>query len=233
MFIQSNCAEFLKPAMKQFILLTFFSFFALGCFAQGMYGFEFGIGKASISKSYVTPEFTGYCLVKLSRTFYLGGAMSYERYSFDHSYNQSSANVVPGEVISIKQKSSYLFFTPKVDVGIGYRKYYHVFASFGPGILLSGKQWSNKIEPYVNPSGSTTMDTTAIYTANNLPVLVSRYTIGASRRIPTNRYFNLMVSAEYSYIPTNLTTHGPALKTNYFCITIGVMHKYPMVVIED
>ena len=219
--------------MKPIILIAFISFTTLPSFSQGMYGFEGGAGKATIKKSYITPEFSGYCLMKLSRSFYLGGALSYEYYSFLHNYNPAAASLVYGDVISIRQKSSYLFLTPKIDFGIGYRKHYHAWFSFGPGIFLGGRQLTSKYDTYqTTPPVTTAYDTTGSYTTNNLPMLISRYTLGFSRRISTSRYWNIMFSGEYSYLPTSFAIHGPHLKTNYFCFTVGIMHKYPMVWVE-
>ncbi len=213
------------------ILFIVFLFFALNSSAQGMFGFDAGLGRSTTGRSYTTPAFTGYFLAKLTRTFYLGGAISYERYSFLNKYNAASASSL--NILNIRQKSSYVFFTPRLDVGIGYRKYWHTFFSFGPGLLAEGYQVTNKYTSYyTTPPINTSHDTTSFFTTSDLPVLVSRYTIGVSRRIPTDRYWNIMISAEYSNIPTNLSTQGPALRTNYFAITVGIMHKYPMVLVE-
>ncbi len=220
-----------KNRRAEGILVSCFLFVAFHSAAQGMYGFEGGLGKSTTARAYTTPAFSGYYLSKLSRTFYLGAALNYERYSFLNNYNPVSPSY--GDIISIRQKSSYVILSPKLDVGIGYRKYWHVFASFGAGMLLSGNQVTNKYDHYSTlPPVYTANDTVSHYTSYDLPVLLSRYSFGVARRISTGGYWNIMLSAAYSYIPTNLTTHGPALRTNYFAFTIGIMHKYPMVLVE-
>src|SRR5436190_24105678 len=109
-------ARLIAPHMKPALLAVAFLLLALPSFSQGMYGFTAGIGKGTISKSYTTPAFSVYCLAKLSRTFYLGGAISYERYSFNHNFGTTNATF--GDVININQKSPYTFCTPVLDVGI-------------------------------------------------------------------------------------------------------------------
>lgn len=206
--------------------------FSLQAQAQGMYGFDVGLGKATLGKSYSTPVVSGYYLKKLSRTFYLGVAVAHQRYSFSYNYNKASSSLNYDEAISVRSKSSYLFASPKFDVGIGYRKYLHFFGTFGPGLLLGGNQVSYTLKPYQTlPSGTTATDTAGIITSGDVPRLISRYSMGASWRIPTGRYWNIMLSAEYNVIPSSLNNND-ALKTNFLCFTIGIMHKYPMTFVE-
>lgn len=222
---------YLKKSLRAAGIVSCLLFLSLCASGQGMYGFEAGLGKSTTANSYTTPVLTGYYLAKLNRTFYLGVALNYERYSFLHKYNPASPAY--GDILSIRQKSSYVLLSPKLDVGIGYRKYWHAFVSFGAGMLLSGNQVTNKYDSYITtPPVYVGNDTSSHYTSYDLPVLISRYSFGVSRRISTGGFWNIMLSAAYSYIPTNLTTHGPALRTNYFSFTVGVMHKYPMVLVE-
>jgi len=219
--------------MKRIVLAIILCFFTCPSFSQGMYGFEAGLGRATLGRAYTTPVLSGYVLMKLSRSFYLGAALSHQRYSFYYDYKKPAGSLNYDDVISIRNKSSYLLFTPKIDFGIGYRKYLHLFATFGPGLLMGGRQISYTLTPYQTlPTGTTATDTSARYTSGDMPNFISRYTLGASWRIPTGRYWNIMAGAECSVIPTSLTRYGPGLKTNYFCLTVGIMHKYPMAFVE-
>lgn len=219
--------------MKIAALVAVAALISMQAFSQGMYGFEGGFGRATAGKSYATPVFTGYVLGKLTRSFYVGGAVSYQQYSFRYNYNRTAASLTDGDIISIRNQSSYVIFSPKVDFGIGYRKYFHLHTTFGLGLLAEGYQLANTYGTYAAaPPVSIGHDTTAVYTSHNLPVLVSRYTLGASWRIPTLRYWNIVVSGEYAIIPTNLTIHGPSLRTNFYCFTVGISHKYPMTFVE-
>jgi hypothetical protein len=219
--------------MKRIILVMLLYCFTMHSYAQGMYGFEGGIGKALSYKSYYTPAFTGYYLLKISRTIYFGGALNFQRYSFLDNLHPSSPAV--GDVISIRQKSSYLFFSPKLDLGIGYYKYFHVHLLYGVGVYTGGQQATGKYEPALittsgNPYGQ---DTATFNTTFNIPTLIFNYGIGISERIPTHGYFSVVLSQDFSVIPGKLSKGGTNLNTNYFSFTIGVTHKYPMVALED
>jgi hypothetical protein len=198
-----------------------------------MFGVEGGVGKATIGKSYLTPTIEGYYLKKITRSFYVGATLSYQRYSFLYKSGIPTSVAGDGSIVSIRQRSGYVFASPTADFGIGYRKYIHVYASFGAGLLAEGRQLTNRIQQYqTTPPVTSAYDTTAYYTSNSLPLLISRYSLGITERIPTSGYWNIMLSQEFSYIPNNLTTEGPHLKTNYFAFTVGIMHKYPMVFVE-
>ena len=219
--------------MKRIFLFSLLMLLAGEMFSQGMFGMEGGIGQSTVKKSHITPVIKGYYLHKFSRTFYGGGVLSYERYSFQEKYNVPPAPGSNEAVISIRQKTGYLYLSPTVDMGIGYRKYLHVHAVFGLGIFTNGKQTSNKYEQYVStPPIGTAYDTATYNTTQNVPILASHYALGFSWRIPTGGYWNIILTSQYAHIPTNLTNYGPVLKTDYVSFTIGIMHKYPMVLVE-
>jgi hypothetical protein len=219
--------------MIRTFLFVFLLMPAIYSHAQGMFGMEAGVGQSTVKTSYKTPVLKGYYLHKLSRTFFTGGTLSYERYSFQEKYNVPPATGSNEAVISIRQKTGYLYLSPTADMGIGYRKYLHVHAIFGLGIFTNGKQTSNKYEQYVStPPIGTAYDTATYITTQNVPRLASHYAMGFSWRIPTGGYWNIILTSQYTHIPTNLTNYGPVLKTDYVSFTIGIMHKYPMVLVE-
>lgn len=202
---------------------------------QGKYGFEAGALYPSFKTAYITPTVKGYFMAHLSHTLYLGGELSYQRFSFLDNVNPSSSTVAFGSIISIRQMSSYLFIAPKLQVGIGWRK--HVFADFsmGPGIYLGGVQWSHDYEPYwTTPGGGAYgKDTISFNTTYNLPNVVFKMTCGLTERIPTYRYWNIVLSETYGYLPGKLGKESPAIRSNYFALTLGVMHKYPVRMAEE
>jgi hypothetical protein len=161
---------------------------------------------------------------------YLGGALSFQRYSFLYNSGVAAANY--GDLISIRQTSNYLFFSPKIDLGIGYRKYVHLFFLAGPGIYMGGRQTTNRNEPAWTTPGNFGADTTSFTTTNNIPNIIFRTALGVSERIPTYRYFNIIVSEAFSYLPGHISNGSPNLQTNCFSITVGVMHKYPQVTLD-
>ena len=220
--------------MQRLIVLILFSFFATHSYAQGgIYGFEAGAGYGTSYKAHVTPAFEGYCLKRFSASLYIGGALSFQRYSFLFATNHAPANY--GDMVSIRQKCQYLFFSPKIDLGIGYRKYLHVYFMAGPGIYMGGNQTTNKKEPFwTTPSGGNFgADTVGYNTTNNIPNVTFRAGFGISERIPTYRYFNIILSQEFSLLPSHLSDANPALQTNYFSFTVGIMHKYPQAHVDQ
>lgn len=217
--------------MKHTILLALLCFSFFSSHAQGMYGFEAGLGKATLGKSKLTPTLRGYYLKKLSRRIYAGGGISWERYSFNHYINPG--NAAYGDALSIRQKSSYVFFTPKIDLGIGYRQYVHLSLSFGPGVFAGGSKFTNQYDPLLNSSGQYYGGDTATYdNTGNIKTLICRFGLGVSERIPTQGHWNITLTQEFGYIPSKLNFPGTDIKSNYFCLTVGIMHKYPMVFVE-
>ncbi len=220
--------------MKRFILILFLAFFTIDSFSQGMYGFEGGFGKTMSYTSHLTPELEGYILTKINRHLYVGGSLGYERFSFLYNSNILPAVVAYGDVINIRHKSSYLFFSPKIDLGIGYRKYLHLNLSFGAGLYMGGSQWTNKYQQIFTLPATTVFrsDTGGSYTSYNAPTLIFRYGIGLSERIPTYGYWNIILSQDFGYMPKSFDKTVPNLVTNYFCFSVGLMHKYHQVLVE-
>lgn len=190
--------------------------------AQGMFGFMGGAGYATGYKGYVTPTFESYYLGKLSRRFYVGGSMSFQRYSLLKEMHNGGWG-------DITQKSNYLFLCAKADVGIGNRNLFHVHLAAGPGFNTGGQQWIRQIMPISHWGGTIPYDYETSY---NLRNVVARATVGISERIPTHRYWNIMLSQEFTWLPGSLTKSGEAIHTNYFAFTVGIMHKYPHVRVD-
>jgi hypothetical protein len=220
--------------MKKMTLIALLSLFSIHSFAQGLYGVEAGVGKSLAYTSYYTPAVAGYYMARINRHIYVGAEVSYQRYSFLYTSGITPKAVDFGDVINIRQKSSYLFFSPKIDFGIGYRKYLHLNFSAGGGIYMGGSSWTNKYEQiFTLPAGTSFRSDTALYnTTYNIPSFIYRYAAGLSERIPTNKYWNIVFSQEFSYIARKLNYSGPNLNTNYIAFTVGIMHKYPQVLVE-
>ena len=219
--------------MKRIILLLLLSFFATQSYSQGLYGFEAGLGKATLKKSKITPAFEGYYLKRFTRSIYVGVSLFFERFSFTY-YNDklTPGNVNYGDLLSFNKKCSYLFLTPKFDLGIGYRKYWHASFAFGPGLLLGGQQHSNRFEPFWTSPGAYGRDTVTFYTNYNIPLTQLQCRLGVSRRISTLAYWNIMFSLDYTYMPRHISVGPPDLRTDAVCFTVGIMHKYPQVFVE-
>lgn len=220
--------------MKRIFLIAVFSFFAVGSFAQGMFGAQAGLGYGTAYKSKITPAFEGYYLQQIFPRIYIGGSVFFQRYSFKNTLISDTSNLAYGDVISIHQQSSYLFLCPKIDFGFGFHKYIHATLAFGPGLYLGGNQYTYAFQPFwTNTSGiSYGKDTISTNTSYNIPKVVYRVAIGISERIPTHRYWNIMLSQEFSFLPGYISHGDPKMSTGYFSFQVGIMHKYPMKFIE-
>ena len=219
--------------MKRSVLAIAMLLFTMPSFAQGMFGAQAGLGYTTAYKGHITPAFEGYYLHKAIPHLYAGGSLFIQKYSLLNEVKKDAvANY--GDIISIRQKSTYAFISAKVDYGIGYRQYVHISLAFGPGFYLGGSQYTNQYLPY--PTGSSGnafgADTMAVNTTYNIPAVIFRGALGISERIPTHGYWNITLSQEFSLIPGNLSKSGPAMNTGYFAFQVGIMHKYPLVFVE-
>ena len=218
--------------MKRIILSILFPATTFCSFAQGMFGLQAGMGTVTAYKPYYTPSFEGYYLAKLTPHVYLGGAVSVQRYSFLYDLDKGS-NISYGDVLTIRQKSSYIFFTPKIDCGVGYYKYVHFTFSFGPGVFMTGAKTTGNYEPLISPTGGFSGGDTLYYNAKyNMRTVIFRYAFGIMERIPTRGYWNITLSQEFSYLPGKLNYPGIDLMANYILFSVGIMHKYPLMKVE-
>lgn len=218
--------------MKRILPAVLFALFVTPSFSQGMFGVQGGIGFTTGYKTYYTPSFEGCYLAKVSPHIYLGGALAVQRYSFLDDLDKGN-NLSYGDIISIRQKSSYVFFKPKFDLGIGARKHMHLTFSCGPGVFMSGNKTTQNYEPLVSPTGGYSgADTVSNSIKYNMRTVVFQATPGIWERIPTHGYWNITLSQELNYISSKLNYPGTNLKTNYILFSVGIMHKYPHVVVE-
>ena len=221
--------------MKRTVLITLLSFVTVCSYAQGgMYGFLGGVGYSTGYQSKITPAFEAYYLKKLTHRFSVGGSLFFQKYSFKNTLIKDAGNLQFGDVLNISQKSSYLFFCPKIDFGIGYRKYVHAHVAFGPGVYMGGRQYTSEYQPYWTASNGSNYgaDTTAYNTSYNIPKVIFRTAIGLSERLPTYRYWNILLSEEFSYLPGDISRGNPAMHTAYLSFGVGIMHSYPQVLVE-
>ncbi len=223
--------------MKRIILITLLSFYTCFSYAQGgSFGFQGGIGYGTAYKSKITPALEGYYLKKITPRLYIGGSMFFQRYSFVNTLIKDTSNLNYGDALSISQHSSYLFFCPKLDFGFGYHKYIHAALSFGPGLYMGGYQNTYQFQPFwTNTSGySYGRDTVSYNTSYNIPKVIFKVGAGISERVPTYRYWNIILSQEFTYLPGYISkgTGAPNLKTGYISFQVGIMHKYPQVFVE-
>lgn len=216
--------------MKQTVFIVLFLLCAGGAFSQGKYGFWVGLGRTTAYKSTTTPAFEGFYLAKLDPHVYVGGSIGVERYSFADYINPAAPD--SGSVLSIRQKSFFIFFSPKVDIGVGHHKHVHFTFSAGPGLYMGGSKFTSIYERF-SPGGNVASDTLTVNNTYNVRNIIFRYGLGVSERLPTDGFWDVILTQQLSYIPGHLNYPGTDLKTSYFSIGIGLIHKYPVVRFED
>ncbi|GAA4464324.1 hypothetical protein GCM10023093_14450 [Nemorincola caseinilytica] len=219
--------------MKHRILIALLCCVCISASGQGgMYGAQAGMGYTPGYASRLTPAVEAYYLHKVMYHFYAGGSLFFQRYSFKTDVGSGAAHY--GNVLSMEQRSSYIFLSPKVDYAINYRSYFHVFATFGLGVRVGGRELSYTHSPIWTTPGGTPYgaDTLAVNTSYNLPGTKARFGFGLAERIPTLRFWNIMLSQEVGFMPGSLSKGPYALSTPYVCFQVGIMHKYPQVFVE-
>ncbi len=216
--------------MRIVLLSVLFCVFSLSSFSQGQYAFLAGSGFTTSYTSHYTPTLDGYFLTRLTRSLYAGGALSYRRYSFE--YSSGAGNPAYGDVLNIKQKSSYLYLAPRIDLGVGYRKRFHFYFALGPGILLGGSKETSYYEPLYQHTGPASGSDTVTYNTNaSMRTLIFNYAVGVTYRLPLG-YWNVIFCQEFSYITSKLNYPGTNLNTSFLNLSVGLTHKYPQVAVE-
>ena len=106
----------------------------------------------------------------------------------------------------------------------------------GRGCIWGGYQNTYQFQPFwTNTSGySYGRDTVSYNTSYNIPKVIFKVGAGISERVPTYRYWNIILSQEFTYLPGYISkgTCAPNLKTGYISFQVGIMHKYPQVFVE-
>jgi len=220
--------------MKKFLLSLLLCVTTTYSFSQAIFGFDGGLGKTTSYKSYLTPELQAYVLGRISPHIYAGGAVGFERFSFLYNANVAPVASNFGDIISIRHKSSYFFFYPKLDIGLGYRKYVHINLSVGGGIYMGGSEFTNRYaQIFTTPSAvSFRSDTAGFNTTYNTPTLMLQYGLGVSERLPTEGYWNIIISQNFGYLPKAFDKTESGLKTNYISLSVGIMHNNQRVLVD-
>jgi len=199
---------------------------AAGARAQGMIGMQAGVGYTLGYKGYITPTAEAYWLHKISHHFYFGAAVSFQRYSLLRPVtDEAQAGIM--QAISIRHKTTYLYVCPKADMGIGYRNRVHIYAAAGPGLAAGGSQLTNQKTLFPGTSsiaGRTIIE--AQNTSYNIPNIIVKGTLGISERLPTDGYWSIMLSQEFTMLPGSLSKGEHKISVYYAALTAGITHKY-------
>lgn len=218
--------------MKRLLSLLLPMLLCAAAYGQGMFGASAGLGIPTGFKNKNTLTGEVYYLHKITQRLYIGATAMYQRYSLMQNFDVQTNNY--GDILDVRQKSTYIYLSPKADFGIGYRKYLHVFASAGIGFYAGGKQYSDTHVPYWTPPGGVPYgsDTIGVNTSYNIPSVLPRFGFGFMERIPTHRYWHITLMQEFSLLAGNASEGNPPMKINYISFGIGIMHKYPMVRVD-
>lgn len=185
---------------------------------------------ATSYKGYITPTFAMFYVHKLTRDFYAGIDVNYERYSF--YADMKSASQGYRDVIDIRHKASYVFFNAKLDVGIGYRKRFHAYLKAGPGIYAGGNQIRREYDIFGSSGGTHWLDTVTTRSPQYIPGAIIHVSAGIWERIPTHGKWNILLTQEFTFVPGDMNSSGPPLRTNFISLGFGVVQKYPQVFVE-
>ena len=200
--------------------------FSVKCFSQGYYSFETGAGKVSSYGNYYTPASEAAYMKMLFKHCYIGGAIDWRYFSFTY------ADAFPqytdpnyGYISSINHHSSYLFFSPLIDISIGERQIFHFNVNAGPGIYLDG----NETTTYVSNRLPGNIVYNNINTTKDNNKVIYQYGYGFSEYIPTRWNWLIKLSQQWSILGRDLNSpnaYSPGLRSNYVCFTIGISHYY-------
>ena len=213
---------------KTWILLALLAH-ALCTRAQGVVSVEAGLASISEYQNYYTPAASATYLKMVFPHLYVGGSAQLAYYSFIYRdltgqfYNSNF-----GTVTEIDHHSSYLFTDAVVDVSIGEKQYFHLFADFGPGFYLGGSEGTT----YQVTGGAGAHIQNVESTVANNNRIVYGYGFGVSEYIPLSSVWDIKLSQQYRILGRALNTVGtdaPYFQPNRTSFTIGVSYYYDRV----
>ncbi len=223
--------------MKRIILFAFLSFLAIRGLAQtntfiGVYGG----GGLSTRYNYDVAISGGVDFVKgLFHRTGLGFNLFYQTYGMEYDNEQYSVKHGGGNAgVVVLNQSSYIFFAPKFDYGMGRRENIHFYVNAGVGYNMSGTETMRKWDKS-NGSGYGNYDS-LINTTTNINKLVMRVGVGFTEYLFTSRTWRFTVTEEFGFINKSLSTtsdflnpsrtqYSPRdLKPTLFSLQIGMTH---------
>ncbi len=227
------------------ILVTLLSFIVCNCRAQNILGFKAGVGfSPTYLKAIVpTPGCEGYYLRKLSDRLAVGAAMRIERYSFTKKIADLGSTPFL-EALSVNQKSTYLYLSPKTEIAIGRRQNIKAALSFGAGKLLGGKQTTvlgstttTHGNPLTGNNPYSYLASTKENTENSISNLILGFQFSLSECFAAKGRYRYSLFEEFSFIPgyvskpqghINYALNRKELfiRTTYLSCGICIAYKY-------
>lgn len=194
--------------------------------AQGIYGFEGGVGSMTNYETFLSPTVEANYLKMVFPHVYLGGAIDWRAYNFTFHNND---NYYPdpnyGSIVYINHHSTYLFLSPMVDVSIGENQFIHLNATIGPGFYLFGGEQTTYLASNVPVLPIFNSESTS----GNSNRVIYQYSYGITESIPTKGFWSIRLSQQYSVLGRDLNSNngiGPTFRSNFYSFTIGIAHYY-------
>jgi hypothetical protein len=227
-----------KNQMKRFILLAFVSLFAMQGFAQkgSLFSFYGGAGLA-LTNNYDAGISGGIEYLKgiFDRTAF-GATIFYQGYNtYEDNEQYAAKNGVGNAGVTILNKSSYIFFAPKIIHDIGRSGLIKYYFDAGVGYSMSGTETMRKWDRSVG--GAYGIYDSTIDTSPNITKLVMRIGFGLTEYMKLGGKWWFTFTEDFGFVPQNIsstvsttdperTIYTPhTMKPGYISLQIGFSHS--------
>jgi hypothetical protein len=223
--------------MKRLILAAMLPLFTFAGHAQNtLFGFFGGAG-TSLNYNYDLGTAAGVTFLKQGKgRSAIGADLFFQSYGILYDNEQYSAKDGNGNAgVTILNKTSYIFVTPKFAVFLGKKNLVDGYISFGAGFKMSGKETMRKWDK--NPGIVKSAYDSTLDTSPNINSMVLRVGAGLSEHLRMGKKWCFSFTEDFGFIPSSLTKttdvhdksrteYSPAGKLNPFYISlfIGITH---------
>ncbi len=224
--------------MKQILPVVFLSFCSLIGHSQTntIWGIYAGAG-ASTVYNYDVGISGGFDFAKqVGNRTAIGASLKYQSYAFLYDKEANFVNNGGGNAgVSILNKSSYFFVTPKVSQYFGKHGCLEVYVDGGAGFKMSGTETMRKWD-YNNATGTVPYDS-ILNTSKNINSMVLRFGFGLTEYVHLSNHWWFTITEDCGFLGNTLsktsnvddpsrTSYSPngRLNPNYFSLQIGIFH---------
>lgn len=225
--------------MKRILLIACISLLAGSGYAQKNFniGFFAGAG-ASTVYNYDVGLSGGLDLLKdVGNRTWIGGSLFYQGYAYLYDREANAVTNGGGNAgVTILNKSSYIFVSPKLAHDIGRRGLLKAYINFGAGFKMSGTETMRKWD-YSNGATGANYDS-LLNTSKNLNSMVLRVGLGLTEYVHLNKGWWFTITEDCGFLANSLskssnvddpsrTGYSPngKLNPNYFSLQIGISHS--------
>jgi hypothetical protein len=229
--------------MKRLLLAAFLSCFAVPGFSQegtntifGLYG---GAGMATSNNYNVAPS-VGFSFIKGIHTRgFLGADLFYQTFSLYYDNEAHGATHGAGTAGAIvRNASSYVFITPKLEYGFGRYQHVHIYGSVGAGFKVGGYDSLRKFDHSYSSTGNPNNYDSSLDQSKNMNSLLLRFSVGVKEYFSLGAHWRFTLTEDFGFIGSSLTKddltnpsrtpYTPrSLSPGYISLQIGIAHtKY-------